>query len=92
MSSIQVGQKFTNHTIKVKKGDVFYLFSDGYADQFGGIHGKKFKTRNVKNLLLSIQHMSMNEQKEHLNKTIEEWKGEIPQIDDILFIGMRITS
>ncbi|MCK4695432.1 MAG: SpoIIE family protein phosphatase, partial [Candidatus Cloacimonetes bacterium] len=92
LSSIQVGQKFTNHTIKVKKGDVIYLFSDGYADQFGGIHGKKFKTRNVKELLLSIQHMSMKEQKEHLNKTIEEWKGDLSQIDDILFIGSRITT
>ena len=92
LSSIKVGQKFTNHTIKVKEGDVFYLFSDGYADQFGGIHGKKFKTRNVKELLLSIQHMSMNEQKEHLDKTIEEWRGELSQIDDILLIGMRITT
>ncbi|GAF75449.1 unnamed protein product, partial [marine sediment metagenome] len=92
LSSIKVGQKFTNHTIKVKKGDAFYLFSDGYADQFGGIHGKKFKTRNVKELLLSIQHMSMNEQKEHLDKIMEEWRGDLSQIDDILFIGMRITT
>ncbi len=91
-SSIVVGRKFTNHTIKVAKGDIFYLFSDGYADQFGGVHGKKFKTRTLKELLLSIQHMSINEQKEHLNKTIEEWRGDLPQIDDIIFIGMRIVE
>lgn len=87
------GRKFTNHEIKIEKGDVFYMFSDGYADQFGGPKGRKFLYKNFKKLILSIQHLTMSAQKEILNKTIEEWKdvsGQ-EQTDDILLLGFKIT-
>jgi serine phosphatase RsbU (regulator of sigma subunit) len=80
---------FTNHSLKIEQGDTVYIFSDGYADQFGGENEKKFKTGALKKLLLSIQDKSMNEQKEILDRTIEDWRGNIDQIDDILFIGRR---
>jgi ligand-binding sensor domain-containing protein/serine phosphatase RsbU (regulator of sigma subunit) len=80
---------FTNHVIKIEKGDSLYLFSDGYADQFGGVAGKKFKSAPMKELLLNIQDKSMEEQKNILNDTIENWRGDIEQIDDILVIGRR---
>jgi len=89
-TSTKVGQKFTNHKIKLKPGDTTYIFSDGYADQFGGEDGKKLKVRAVKNILKEIQDLSMQEQKERLDKVIEEWKGDHPQVDDILFIGTRV--
>ncbi len=89
-TSTKVGQKFTNHKLKLKAGDTTYIFSDGYADQFGGEEGKKLKARAVKNILKEIQDLSMQEQKEHLDKVIEEWKGDHPQVDDILFIGTRV--
>jgi len=80
---------FTNHEIKLQKGDTVYIFSDGYQDQFGGPKDKKFKKQKMKKLLLSIQNKNMAEQEEILNKTIEDWKGDIEQIDDILVIGVR---
>jgi ligand-binding sensor domain-containing protein/serine phosphatase RsbU (regulator of sigma subunit) len=84
------GEKvFTNHSIKIEKGDSIYLFSDGYADQFGGIAGKKFKLAPMKDLLLKIQNKSMEEQKLILDNTIEAWRGNIEQIDDIMVIGRR---
>lgn len=89
-TSTKVGQKFTNHKIQLKPGDTTYIFSDGYADQFGGDKGKKLKAKAVKKMLMEIQGFSMQEQKEHLDKVIEEWKGQHPQIDDILFIGSRV--
>ncbi|MBL4593114.1 MAG: SpoIIE family protein phosphatase [Flavobacteriales bacterium] len=81
---------FTNHTIQLNKGDTIYLFSDGYADQFGGPKGKKFKSKPFKNLLLSISNKPLNQQKELLNTHFEEWKGELEQIDDVCVIGVRI--
>lgn len=81
---------FTNHTLEIKKGDTIYVFTDGYADQFGGPKGKKFKYAQFKQLLLSIQNKSMERQKEILDKTMAEWKGTLEQIDDILVIGVRI--
>jgi serine phosphatase RsbU (regulator of sigma subunit) len=81
---------FTNNEIPIRVGDVFYMFSDGYVDQFGGPKAKKFMTKNFKDLLISIHHKSMKEQREILDDTIEEWKGEVEQIDDILVMGLRI--
>jgi len=86
----RVVKPFTNHTIKLQKGDTFYLFSDGYQDQFGGPKGKKFKSKQFKELLLSIQDKSMEEQREIIDKTFLNWKGELNQIDDILVIGIRV--
>ena len=74
----------------MQKGDTIYLFSDGYIDQFGGPRGKKFMSKRLRQLFLEIQEMSMEEQKEHLDKTIEEWKGGGEQVDDILVIGVRV--
>jgi len=81
---------FTDNELTLQKGDIFYLFTDGYADQFGGPKGKKFKYSQFKQLLLSIREKPMNEQKEILEKTFLEWKGELEQIDDVLVIGARI--
>lgn len=81
---------FTNHTIEVQKGDCFYIFSDGYADQFGGPSGKKFKYVAFKKLLLDIHNKPMEEQMNILDRNFEEWKGDLEQIDDICVIGLRI--
>ena len=81
---------FTNHKIKIEKGDSVYLFTDGYADQFGGPNGKKFKYKKFQELLIEIQDNSMEEQKHILNFHFEQWKGTLEQVDDILVIGIRI--
>lgn len=83
-------QHFNNHKIQLQKGDTFYIFTDGYADQFGGDRGKKLMTKNFKEILLGIQDKSMPEQKKHLDGFIEKWKGETEQVDDILVIGIRL--
>jgi len=83
-------QKFTNHKIQLQKGDTVYIFSDGYADQFGGPNGKKFMVNNFRNLLLSASLEPIEKQKAILDQTIEEWKGELEQVDDILVMGLYI--
>ncbi len=82
---------FTTHTMSLIKGDTFYLFSDGYADQFGGKYNRKFMSSSFKNLLLSIQDQNMEAQKSILKHVHEDWKGEEEQVDDICVIGIRIT-
>jgi serine phosphatase RsbU (regulator of sigma subunit) len=81
---------FTNHIIDIQKADTIYIYSDGYADQFGGVNGKKFMSKRFKDLLLSFQKNSMEEQKAILDRTIVEWRGEFDQIDDIMVIGLRV--
>jgi len=83
-------KKFTNHTLQLEKGDAIYLFTDGYADQFGGPNGKKFKYKKFQELLIEIQDNSMEEQKHLLNYHHELWKGNLEQVDDILVIGIKI--
>lgn len=83
-------KKFTNKEIAVMQGDTIYLFSDGYADQFGGPKGKKFKHRQLRDVLLSVRDKSMDGQKEFLLNALSEWKGELEQVDDILVLGIRI--
>jgi ligand-binding sensor domain-containing protein/serine phosphatase RsbU (regulator of sigma subunit)/ABC-type amino acid transport substrate-binding protein len=80
---------FTRHSFEIERGDTFYLFSDGFADQFGGPRSKKFMYSNFKTLLMTIQMKSMREQHKILDDTIEAWKGDIDQIDDIVVIGLR---
>jgi serine phosphatase RsbU (regulator of sigma subunit)/tetratricopeptide (TPR) repeat protein len=81
---------FTNRSIKVEKDDYLYLFSDGYADQFGGPRGKKFMYKPFQNLLLKNHNKPLETQKEILDTTFEKWKGDRDQVDDVVVIGMRI--
>ncbi|MFL5754550.1 MAG: PP2C family protein-serine/threonine phosphatase [Bacteroidia bacterium] len=81
---------FTNNEIPLQKGDCVYIFTDGYADQFGGPKGKKFKYKQLLNLLSSVSEKPMHEQKAILRKTTIEWKGNLEQVDDVLIIGVRV--
>lgn len=91
IGSFEPGQKtYSNHTVDIQKGDTIYIFSDGYADQFGGIKGKKFMYRQFRETLLSIKDLPLEEQGSILNEKIERWRGNYEQIDDILVIGVRI--
>ncbi len=83
---------FTNNNIDLQTGDVLYMFSDGYKDQFGGIKNTKFLSRRFKKLLLEISNLPVSEQKQILYKTFKDWTGDQPQVDDVLIIGMRISS
>jgi len=84
------GLPFTNQVIEVKTGDSLYIFSDGYADQFGGPKGKKLKYKPLQELLLSIQKEKMLRQEEILTEHFRKWKGTLEQIDDVLVIGIRV--
>ncbi|MCE3226540.1 MAG: protein serine/threonine phosphatase [Bacteroidetes bacterium] len=81
---------FTTHEIKLSEGDSVYLFTDGYADQFGGAAGKKFKYKQFSELLLATNNMDPESQKEKIVKTFENWKGTLEQVDDVLLIGIKI--
>lgn len=82
---------FTNHRIRLRSGDTFYLFSDGFADQFGGPKEKKFKHLPLKRLLLELHSKPMKEQHSVLNATFDDWKGDLEQLDDVCIIGVRVT-
>lgn len=82
--------EFNEMTIPLQKGDSVYLFSDGYPDQFGGERNKKFMTKNLKQLLLEITHLSAREQESILHKSLQNWKGSLPQIDDIILVGIKL--
>lgn len=81
---------FNTHNLKIQKDDILYLYTDGFADQFGGPKGKKFHFKKMKELLLLNALMPMPEQKMELEKTLKEWKGNLEQVDDILVIGIQI--
>jgi serine phosphatase RsbU (regulator of sigma subunit) len=80
---------FTTHTLSLSDSSL-YLFTDGYADQFGGPKGKKFKFKQLSDKLSVISNQPMEEQKRVLENTITEWKGKLEQVDDILVIGIRV--
>ncbi len=80
---------FSNHEIELNEGDMIYLFSDGYVDQFGGSGGKKFKYRSFRNILLSICSYPLELQKEKLIEKHFEWRGKLPQLDDISIFCFR---
>ena len=83
-------QDFEKHEIKYIEGDTFYIFSDGFADQFGGPDGKKFKYKPFKDLLVEIHEKPMEEQEQILDKVFEDWKGEQEQLDDVVILGFRL--
>jgi serine phosphatase RsbU (regulator of sigma subunit) len=90
IGNFDVIHPYTTHTFELDRGDVFYIFSDGYADQFGGIYEKKFKQRALKKLLVSVNTKLMNEQKIVINDVFENWKGTNDQIDDVCIMGVRV--
>ncbi len=87
-----IGEKtnFTNNVIQLQKNDQVFIFSDGYADQFGGPKGKKFMVGNFRNLLTEIATKEPSAQKEILASTIREWQGDQEQVDDVLVIGVKM--
>lgn len=80
---------FTTHSLTLKANSMVYLFTDGYADQFGGEEGKKFKYKAFKELLIAISELTLNQQKEQLDAHFEAWKGAHEQVDDVCVIGIR---
>jgi serine phosphatase RsbU (regulator of sigma subunit) len=81
---------FTNHWIDLKQGDTFYIFSDGFADQFGGPNQKKYLSKNFKKTLGNLQAKTMYQQGAELDRIFEEWRKDIEQIDDVTVIGVRV--
>jgi len=86
----QYQEPFTNHQLTVEKGAMLYLFSDGYADQFGGQYGKKFKYKQFQELLSANSNYDTNKQLYTLENTFETWRGTLEQIDDVCVIGVRL--
>lgn len=84
-------KSFTHQEIQLLAGDMIYMFTDGYADQFGGAAGKKFKYKQLQALLLEHNGLGVAEQKKLFDQTFETWKGSLEQIDDILLIGIKIS-
>jgi serine phosphatase RsbU (regulator of sigma subunit) len=82
-------QPFALHKIEIHKGDAFYIFSDGYSDQFGGPNQKKFMSNQLRETLVAIAGQPMLKQGERLNEIFEEWRGDSPQVDDVTLIGVR---
>lgn len=81
---------FITHEITFETGLIFYLFTDGFADQFGGPDGKKFKYKQLKEILVSASSLSLQEQKQVLGDSLNNWKGNLEQVDDICFIGLKV--
>ncbi|MFP4555853.1 MAG: SpoIIE family protein phosphatase [Bacteroidales bacterium] len=82
--------KFKNHEVTVSKGDVIYVFSDGFQDQFGGERDQKYMIKRFRQLLFDIHHKPMDEQKQILESTINQWMGNYEQVDDITVIGIKV--
>lgn len=87
----QEALSFSDKTFDLQLNDCVYLFTDGYADQFGGDRGKKFMYKRLKELFLEINPLSMLQQKQHIETIFNNWKGKTEQIDDVLVIGLRIV-
>jgi serine phosphatase RsbU (regulator of sigma subunit) len=85
-----IEKSFSNYRVKLQEGDIIYIFSDGYADQFGGADEKKFRYRTLKELLVRIHRKPMEMQKDELERIFSKWKGDLEQVDDVLIIGIKI--
>ncbi len=83
-------ESFETQQVKIEVGDSIYLFTDGYADQFGGFETKKFKAKQMRDLILSICHEPMHIQRTLFDKAFEDWKGDLDQIDDVCVIGIQL--
>ncbi|MCE3259010.1 MAG: protein serine/threonine phosphatase, partial [Bacteroidetes bacterium] len=83
-------QNFTTHKLNVAPGDKIYLFSDGFADQFGGPKGKKYKYRQLQEKLLASSNLKLSEQKKFMLNEFIQWKGHLEQVDDVLLIGFEV--
>lgn len=81
---------FTNHTIQLQKGDSIFIYSDGYADQFGGEKGKKLTYKRLENSLIEHCTLPLKEQKELLKQAFVDWKGSLEQVDDVCIVGVRV--
>ena len=88
--SSRMNEQFVFEEWKLEEGVTYYMSSDGYIDQFGGTHGRKFMKKNFKRLILDIQDHTMDAQRDLLEKNLIEWMGPSPQIDDILVLGIRL--
>ncbi len=87
--SSKLGVSFTNHSFKTNKDSVLYMFSDGFKDQFGGKNNEKFMTGQFQDMLLNIHSKDMSEQQSLISKTLDNWRGDFSQVDDILIIGVK---
>jgi serine phosphatase RsbU (regulator of sigma subunit) len=90
---VGMGEKnepFNLYTIEVVKGEMLFLYTDGYADQFGGVKGKKFRSKQLNELLLENSSRTMDQQKYFLKTTFDSWKGDLEQVDDVCVMGIRI--
>ncbi len=81
---------YTTHILNLHVPTTIYLASDGYQDQFGGEHGRKFMTKQFRELLLEISHLPMQEQENRISQVFERWKGKTHQIDDVLVMGLKV--
>jgi serine phosphatase RsbU (regulator of sigma subunit) len=90
ISHFNITQQFIQQSISLIKNDLIYLFTDGYPDQFGGEAGKKFKYKQLEQLLLDIHQKDMEVQREILEKVHIDWKGNLSQVDDICIVGIKI--
>lgn len=88
--SLLKGKEFEDQEYQLAKGDIVYLFSDGYPDQFGGPRGKKFKMLGLKDKLEAIHTKNMDEQYREIEETFDSWKGDQDQVDDVLFMGIQV--
>ena len=87
---IKVSIKEASPRSKVKKGDVIYVFSDGFPDQFGGPKGKKYNSKQFKSFLLSISQLPLDEQHKLIEKEFNDWRGDLEQVDDLCIVGVRV--
>jgi serine phosphatase RsbU (regulator of sigma subunit) len=83
-------KSFTNHELEIEKGSTYYMFSDGFADQFGGGEGKKMMKKHFRDLLLKVNALPVDERREALMKAFEDWRGNQGQVDDVLVIGVMM--